>query len=371
MSGKEKLRVIHVLNCLLPSGAEMMLYDSADLWKDYEKYVLATFQNRGEFADKLETVGYSAVHIYNRSKIKKFIKTFIYFNKMEFDVIHIHREGNSYLYALTAKLACPKAKIIRTVHNVFKYNRFERKKYIFTRWLERKLGVKYIAIGESVYKNELNLLKNPCKIINNWCDESRFNFIDPLRHAYAREKLKINNDIFCIVSVGNCSNIKNHKLIIEALGTLNKKRIHKFVYYHIGQGSITEDEVELSNEYGLNGQILFLGRVQPDLYLEACDLFVMPSLYEGVSIAALEALRSGIPALFTDVPGLRDFKDCVLEETEIHYSNIELNPFVKKLNELYIKFSQGDLINKKTQSRQISSKYNMKKSVREYLEVYK
>jgi glycosyltransferase involved in cell wall biosynthesis len=65
----------------------------------------------------------------------------------------------------------------------------------------------------------------------------------------------------------------------------------------------------LAERLGIADRVRFLGAVDDlrPVYF-ASDLFVMPSLHEGRSVAALEALATGLPALFTDVAGLRDLR---------------------------------------------------------------
>lgn len=362
-------KVIHILNTLLPSGAEMMLYNSAELWVGYDKYILATQGDVGEFAAALKQAGYTIEHIYNKSAFKQYWNVYRYLAGMKYDVIHIHRESKSYLYALVARLACPRAKIVRTVHNVFKTTGLETARHILTRRFERMLGVKYVAIGPSVYENEAQELKNPCSIIHNWCDE-RYEFIPESTHSACKKELGIAKDEICFLSVGNCNDTKNHKIIIEALSKINPCVDIKWKYIHVGSGALTNEEIELCQSYHIEKNVVFLGRVQPDLYLKACDLFLMPSKYEGVGISALEALSCGIPVLLTDVPGLRDFKRVKSDSNQIYYAEPQVDSFVLKLTGIIGIFKTGELLNHEEQSKAFHDAYNKKKSVQEYLKIY-
>jgi glycosyltransferase involved in cell wall biosynthesis len=83
-----------------------------------------------------------------------------------------------------------------------------------------------------------------------------------------------------------------------------------WLYLHAGVEHVEHCEQSLAGHLGVSDRIRFLGGGADIRELHAAaDVFVMPSLYEGVSIAALEAMGSGLPVIFTEVPGLRDFGD--------------------------------------------------------------
>ncbi|WP_050855601.1 glycosyltransferase family 4 protein [Gillisia limnaea] len=78
-------------------------------------------------------------------------------------------------------------------------------------------------------------------------------------------------------------------------------------FLHIGSGSLEKVEKELAKSLGIEEKIYFLG-VQKEIrdFLIASDLFVMTSKYEGLGIAAVEAMACKLPIILYDVSGLRD-----------------------------------------------------------------
>ena len=80
-------------------------------------------------------------------------------------------------------------------------------------------------------------------------------------------------------------------------------------------------EFNRAKELGITDRIRFLGWVEnARAALAAADLFLMPSLYEGFSIAALEALALGLPAVLADTPGLSDLRAFF---PQVRYWNLE------------------------------------------------
>ena len=123
----------------------------------------------------------------------------------------------------------------------------------------------------------------------------------------ARKSLGIAEDTVVFTSIGRCAPQKNHPSIIEALAKLPKDA--PVIYLHIGPEEEGYPERQLAEVLGMSDRVCFLGMVLDiDSILYASDVYIMPSLYEGFSIAVLEAMGVGLPAILSDVPGLRDFR---------------------------------------------------------------
>ena len=303
------MKVLHFLAAIKFSGAEVMLTRASRLFKDngIELHALDTGAVIGDYASVLESVGYTVHHIPFSKNLRFFAELFRFFKLHQFDVIHNHVERASMWIAATAKIAGCTA-IVQTHHSTFTFRGFLRVRRIWTRWLARTFfRVRNIAIGDSVAETERHYLLNPCAIVYNCTDDSKFykaaTFEEILQ---ARKDLKVPTNSFVISSIGSCSEIKQHDLIIKAVKDLKDIGISIF-YLHVGDGKMNHFEQNLACELGLGQQIAFLGQ-QNDVrkYLIASDLYVMPSRYEGFGISALEALKCGIPCLVSDVPGLRD-----------------------------------------------------------------
>lgn len=301
-------KVLHILNSLLPSGAETMLFNSSSYWdKNLERHILATKEQLGSYAEELEKAGYIIHHIYNVGYIAqhKKVREFIKGNK--FDIVHIHRQEQACSYALDARLAGVK-RIIRTIHNVFIFHGLVQIREYIARQVACALGVKHIAVSFSVAENERKRFHVETVIIKNWYDDNRFFYTCNEVKTAARKRLGIPENTYCIVSVGNCSPVKNHLAILRAIHSMKKECDCELLYLHVGHGEQEAEEKEYAKSNELDNKICFVGHDDPVVYLQAADLFVMPSRYEGFGIAGLEAIATGIKALFTEVPGVSDFK---------------------------------------------------------------
>ena len=355
-----KLVVCHVLNELLPSGAETMLVNSAKEWHDCELHVLGTQKELGIYKDEFKKAGYTVHHVYKHGFIKQHMAVVKFFKELKPDVVHVHRESQECYYEFDARVAGV-PRIVRTVHSVFSFSGILRLRRTVTRTIGRELGTKYVAISQSVYENERTTFKNtPFALIDNWCDEHRFHF--------AERELNTGKDMV-IISVGNCGLAKNHMFILQGILELVESGCTQLHYYHVGSGTDETAEKEFVEKNNLQSYVTFAGHADPLPFLKKASLFVMPSAYEGVGISAIEAMYMGIPCLLTDVNGLKDFK--ALQSKDVNFCKLNQSDFNSKLHELYQMNLAGKLQRSKSLSDKAAKKYSMKKSVDTYLNVYR
>src|SRR5699024_895710 len=103
------------------------------------------------------------------------------------------------------------------------------------------------------------------------------------------------------------NNNKNHKVVLRAIAEINDKSIH---YLIAGQGPLESNLVKLSKELGIDKQVHLLGYRKdiPDL-LDIADIFIFPSIREGLSVSLMEAMTSALPAVVTNIRENSDLID--------------------------------------------------------------
>ncbi len=301
------LRVAHVLNALRPSGAETMLVSAAPLWSamGIAGEVIATGAEPGPFAAELSRAGFGVHHVPVGKSPADLWRFRRFLRDAGIDLVHQHAEGRGYWLSLAARSAG--LPVLRTVHNNFPFSGNLRLRRTWQRRHARALGVRFVAIAPGVVENERQRFGNECELIWNWLDLSRFTPVSVPERQEARARRGIAAQRIVLASVGNCSEVKNHGAVISAMAKLSPRwDLH---YLHAGVEDAAGSERRLAQELGLADRVSFAGwtRDVRDL-LAAADAFVMPSRFEGLGNAALEALAMGLPALLADVPGLRDLR---------------------------------------------------------------
>lgn len=119
-----------------------------------------------------------------------------------------------------------------------------------------------------------------------------------------REELGLNPEDKVILSVGELSRRKNHKVILQALAKLSDSAIH---YLICGIGPEEKNLLNLARELGLEKQLHLLGfrRDIPKL-LALADLYAFPSLQEGLPVALMEAMAAGKAVVCSEIRGNTD-----------------------------------------------------------------
>ena len=109
---------------------------------------------------------------------------------------------------------------------------------------------------------------------------------------------------FVIISVGELNDNKNHQVIIKALQDLPLR----VKYVIVGKGVLEEYLKNLSKELGVEERVILTGfRTDIRELLMSADCFAFPSKREGLGIAALEGMLTGLPIIGHDIGGIRDF----------------------------------------------------------------
>jgi glycosyltransferase involved in cell wall biosynthesis len=362
------LRVLHVLAELKPSGAETMLVAAAPLFKanGVEAEVLSTGAQAGPFAKRFEAAGYRIHHLpFTRSPLF-FWKERQLMRAGDYDVIHLHTEQANIWHGLTALSVRPPI-LLRTIHNNFTFSSNLKWRRGMQRRILQRLGVRHVSVCASVRDTELRNHHLPTTLVWNWYESQRFTAPTPGARMAARNSFGLQEGEFVIASVGNCSRIKNHVAIIQAVAMLPIEL--RPVYLHAGIEDDMRSERELARDLGVLDNIRFLGGL-PDVLplLQAADAYVMPSLYEGFSIAALEALATGLPALFTDVSGLQDLRTYF---PHLVYTGTSAEEIAMGLKRLLPVSSADKALIQQQYAAIARQRFGMERGVQEYLAIYR
>ena len=367
-----KIHLVQVLGLLAHGGAEHLVVDLCE--KIDKKKFKVTLIVLGEYEkcepSLIERLQASSVNIIflnkpiGKEKIKILIKLYKTFKRIKPDIIHTHLEINS-IYCAILSFIIKLPVFVQTIHNTKLYYP------ILTRLFNKRFK-KLIAISDEVYDLILNQIKSDKQriiTIYNGVDTNKFSPFGPLSNEilshYIEEK------ILKLVVIGRLTKQKGHSLLINALKMLEDKI--NFVLFIIGEGELKEDLIKLAKELNLEKRIKFLGN-QNDIpaILRTCDMYLLPSLWEGLSISLLEAISTGIPIVATDVGSNKK----VLENSKTTYKIIEPNNIKEISNgifQLYKEIQYKDEIRKTNRNKEfnyLGEKYTLSNFVKSHKELY-
>lgn len=148
------------------------------------------------------------------------------------------------------------------------------------------------AAGQFLYRNDV------FTVINNAIDTYRYKFDINFRNSI-RKKYNLDNQIV-VGHVGNFTYQKNHEYLLKLFYSIHKLN-NNTVLMLVGDGQLKQNIERMTDELGLVDNVIFVGTVEDvEKYYSAMDMFVLPSLYEGLPMAGVEAQCSGLKCFFSD-----------------------------------------------------------------------
>jgi glycosyltransferase involved in cell wall biosynthesis len=238
---------------------------------------------------------------------KIFLELVREFKRSNIQLVHTHKYKDTILAAPAAKLCCIKH-IVRTVHGLREpFKGLQNYKMSFYEAIERTVHRHCVEtlIGvssqiERKYKAEGEVSRVIC--IRNGIDfEGKSVQTD--RWA-TRKDLGIDSGTCLIGTVGRLTPVKGIPYLLEAATILLRQGANVKVLV-VGDGSIREDLKTHTHDLGITDNVVFLGhREDTDALLQALDVFVLPSLSEGIPMALLEAMAASRAVVASRVGGI-------------------------------------------------------------------
>ena len=177
------------------------------------------------------------------------------------------------------------------------------------------------------WKYPKSIANRKLQIIKNGIDLDLFRIDDSKRSEY-RKRFNFSDKDLVIGHVGRFAEEKNHVFIIDIFKELHKKD-NKYKLLLVGDGELKESIQARVAKAGLTDSVIFTGSVNNvQDYMQAMDLFILPSLFEGLGIVGIEAQACGLPCIFsTGVPDEAKLTDNVefvsLEDKDEWINTIE------------------------------------------------
>lgn len=296
------IRILEVVNDMHRAGLETMLmnyYRNID--RDQIQFDFLTHRPYdSDYDQEIRSLGgkiYHAPRLYpqNYPAYFKYMKIF-FKNHPEYKIVHSHIDAMSYLPLKAAKKAGVPIRIAHS-HNTSIDKDFKFPLKVYFKHQIPKVANYYAACGQAA--GEFLFPGKDFKFIPNAIEPDKFLFNEQTRKEY-RAKLGFTDKNFVIGHVGRLSYQKNHKFLIKIFDELHKKEPNARLVL-VGVGEKEKAIRKQVNELHLSRYVQFLGNRSDvaNLY-QAFDVFVMPSLFEGIPVVGIEAQFSGLPCVFSN-----------------------------------------------------------------------
>lgn len=220
----------------------------------------------------------------------------------EYKIIHSHLNLLSGLTLESAKKFMIPVRIAHSHTNNMLNTGIKKMVKLYSKKLIHKYATEKFAcskeaavfqFGEDSYNN------GEVEIIPNGIDINKFKFSDTSRKKI-RTELGIDDNIFLIGHSGSFRKVKNHKFLLNVFARVYSQ-CNNCKLLLLGDGELKEEIIAQAKKLNIFNQIIFVGSVNNVYdYLCAMDVFVFPSLYEGLGISVIEAQVSGLPCFISN-----------------------------------------------------------------------
>ena len=310
------------------------------------------------FSDEYTADGCIIYHMpdFKKQPISYFFKLTHILKDGGYDAIHINMLSAANILPVIAG-RFTKTKVIVHSHNSGTPSGFSRKLLHYINKPLLKFADVYLACsnlaGEWLFGNK------HFTVIPNAIDSSVFNVNNNKRTEY-RAKLGFSENNYVIGHVGRFAEQKNHTFIIDVFSELHKKS-DNYKLLLVGDGELKENILNKVTELGLTNSVVFTGNVSNvQDYMQAMDLFVLPSLFEGLPVTGVEAQACGLSCMFSDT---------ITNELKIT-ENVEFVSLEDKAK--WIKTAEKMVKHPKTDNIEIirSAGYNISETAKKLEEIY-
>lgn len=328
----EPIRILQVVTYMGRGGLETMLmnyYRNIDRSKVQFDF-LTHRSEKADYDDEIEALGGKIYHVprlnpFSRSYLSALDRFFK--EHREYQVVHCHQDCLSGVVLKVAKANGVKFTIAHS-HNA---NQDKNLKYLVKIVAKRnitKYADKLFACGQEAGKWMFNT--DDFEVLNNAIDTDKYTY-DEKKSKEIRKSLGVEGK-FVVGHVGRFNPQKNHEFLIDIFDEVQKIEPDS-VLMLVGDGDLRGNIENKVKELGIEDKVKFMGiRSDVNDLMQAMDVFLFPSLYEGLGIVLIEAQAAGLKCVISDtIP-----RDGILTDDVIQVSLAQKASYwAKKILEYY------------------------------------
>jgi glycosyltransferase involved in cell wall biosynthesis len=254
------------------------------------KYFSNTYSNNKElFIKEISDIfdsGYDVIHLHTTQWTGFLLEEIAMEKKIPKVIVHSHSTGE--LIPMNSTSSTDTHEKYKNLHEYYKAKFNER---LATDFCACSWSAADWLFGPQIQRDKIQLMKNAINV-------DKYIFNQKIRKE-VREKLGVEN-CFVLGHVGRMSKEKNHEFLIDTFNEVYKRN-NKARLLLIGEGNTEVNIKDKVNEYGLQDVVILLGwRNDVERIMQAMDLFLLPSLFEGLGIVLIEAQAAGLKCICSD-----------------------------------------------------------------------
>ena len=299
----DKIKILYAMGGNMHrAGAETMIMNyirELVKYNEFEISVLVHGFDKGDYDDELKQLGVSIYPVSVRSKnpLGYAGQVSKVFSDNKFDIVHCNMDASSGEFLKTAKKYKVPVRIAHSHTTSFQAQDILRKLVAaHSKKLVNKVATDRFACskmaGDWLFENKDYI------VVNNAVDLDLFKRNNETRKKY-RDEFGINDHTMVIGHIGRFSFEKNHNGLLNIFKQYHMHNSDS-VLLCLGSGKLFDDATHQADALGIKDSVRFLG-VRSDIngLLQAMDVFVLPSLFEGLPVVGIEAQAAGLPCIFS------------------------------------------------------------------------
>lgn len=312
---KEPIRIAQIIGKWVGGGVEavvMNYYRNIDRNKVQFDFICDDDSTNIPY-EEIESLGGRVILIPPYQKVFKYHKELKRVLKEgKYKIVHSHINTLSVFSLWAAK----SAKVpVRIAHSHSTTNKKEKKKNLMKQVLRpfsKLFATDYMCCSELAGRwlfGDKTYNQGKVYLLNNAIDLDKFTYNEKIRKD-KRKALDIKDDTLVIGHIGRFVAQKNHTFLIDIFNEIHKKESNSILLL-AGQGPLMEETKEKVKQLDLEESVKFLGqRSDANELYQAFDVFLLPSLYEGLGMVAIEAQVAGCKCIAsTEVPVIAKITD--------------------------------------------------------------
>lgn len=297
----EPIRVLHVVTYMGRGGLETMLmnyYREIDRDKiQFDFLVHREFE--ADYDQEILSLGGKIYRLPRLNPVnKKYLSELDCFfkNHAEYKIVHSHLDC---MAGIPLKYAKKNGVPIRIAH-AHSSNQTKDKKYLLKLIFKKNINKSATDLFACAQDAGTWMFgSNQFNVLNNAINTKAY-VVNREIGQEVREELKIPEDAFVVGHVGRFAPPKNHEFIVEIFAEVLKVKHNSFLLL-VGDGDLKREIEALTTELGIRDNVIFAGlRSDVNRILQAMDVFLFPSTYEGLPLSIIEAQAAGLPCLISD-----------------------------------------------------------------------
>jgi len=366
---------VKILNLISSSGlfgAERVALELALTLKDSfgETPVMGVIKNslspHTEVGDEAKRLGIKSVNFDcdGRFNTKAVARIREYIRQEGVDIVHCHGYKSNFYGYLASRGLVP---TVATNHNWIR-SHWKLRLYCFidSHFIRRFDAI--VGVSEDI-RADMEAHGVPAEkitVIDNGVNMSRFK--DKTNAASTRKELGIDKDAVIIGTAGSLKSVKGHTFLLKAAVEVLRSCKKEVKFLIVGDGELREELEAEARGLGIENNVIFTGyRTDVEDMLRCLDLFVLPSLREGLPMVLLEAMASCKPVVASRVgaiPKVVEEAKCglLVEPGDVHSLAAGLTALIKDKKEMRLMGKRG--------YKKVLEDYSSEKMAREYLAIY-